>query len=180
MREYTHKSHVRSKSDRPVAVAHPQVVHDSHRSTTTTGGRGASPREGAVPPGGRVQHRAETSPRFRIISVSRWSRLPLGDGCSLPTACIRRTSLQRGFCFTRVLLHARAPQMRTAANGRDTRTKCRACSYEVLAGECRVTWPIIRHVGDSLIRFGGGGRNRTGVHGFAGRCITTLPPRRGH
>jgi hypothetical protein len=25
---------------------------------------------------------------------------------------------------------------------------------------------------------GGGGRNRTGVHGFAGRCITTLPPRR--
>ena len=24
---------------------------------------------------------------------------------------------------------------------------------------------------------GGGGRNRTGVHGFAGRCITTLPPR---
>ena len=28
-----------------------------------------------------------------------------------------------------------------------------------------------------LIR-GGGGRNRTGVHGFAGRCMTTLPPRR--
>ena len=25
---------------------------------------------------------------------------------------------------------------------------------------------------------GGGGRNRTGVHGFAGRCITTLLPRR--
>ncbi len=25
--------------------------------------------------------------------------------------------------------------------------------------------------------FGGGGRNRTGVDGFAGRCITTLPPR---
>ena len=24
--------------------------------------------------------------------------------------------------------------------------------------------------------FGGWGRNRTGVHGFAGRCITTLPP----
>ena len=23
---------------------------------------------------------------------------------------------------------------------------------------------------------GGWGRNRTGVHGFAGRCITTLPP----
>ncbi len=26
---------------------------------------------------------------------------------------------------------------------------------------------------------GGGGRNRTGVHGFAGRCMTTLPPRQG-
>ena len=25
---------------------------------------------------------------------------------------------------------------------------------------------------------GGWGRNRTGVHGFAGRCITTLPPSR--
>jgi hypothetical protein len=25
---------------------------------------------------------------------------------------------------------------------------------------------------------GGGGRNRTGVDGFAGRCMTTLPPRR--
>ena len=27
--------------------------------------------------------------------------------------------------------------------------------------------------------FGGGGRNRTGVDGFAGRCMTTLPPRPG-
>ena len=26
-------------------------------------------------------------------------------------------------------------------------------------------------------KIGGGGRNRTGVHGFAGRCMTTLPPR---
>ena len=26
---------------------------------------------------------------------------------------------------------------------------------------------------------GGGGRNRTGVDGFAGRCMTTLPPRPG-
>ncbi len=26
------------------------------------------------------------------------------------------------------------------------------------------------------ITYGGWGRNRTGVHGFAGRCITTLPP----
>ena len=26
---------------------------------------------------------------------------------------------------------------------------------------------------------GGWGRNRTGVHGFAGRCITTLPPSQG-
>ena len=30
--------------------------------------------------------------------------------------------------------------------------------------------------GQNLLRmFGGWGRNRTGVHGFAGRCITTLP-----
>ena len=28
-------------------------------------------------------------------------------------------------------------------------------------------------------RFGGGGRDRTGVDGFAGRCITTLLPRLG-
>ncbi len=27
--------------------------------------------------------------------------------------------------------------------------------------------------------FGGGGRDRTGVDGFAGRCITTLLPRQG-
>src|SRR6266849_4014064 len=31
---------------------------------------------------------------------------------------------------------------------------------------------------DSKQNLGGGGRNRTGVHGFAGRCMTTLPPRR--
>ena len=27
-----------------------------------------------------------------------------------------------------------------------------------------------------LFVLGGWGRNRTGVHGFAGRCMTTLPP----
>ena len=31
--------------------------------------------------------------------------------------------------------------------------------------------------GNSRRDDGGGGRNRTGVHGFAGRCMTTLPPR---
>ena len=31
--------------------------------------------------------------------------------------------------------------------------------------------------GHFQLNFGGGGRNRTGVHGFAGRCITTLPLR---
>jgi hypothetical protein len=30
---------------------------------------------------------------------------------------------------------------------------------------------------NSLLNTGGGGRDRTGVHGFAGRCITTLLPR---
>ena len=34
-----------------------------------------------------------------------------------------------------------------------------------------------RPIGRRLLETGGGGRNRTGVHGFAGRCITTLPPR---
>src|SRR5258706_11779225 len=32
---------------------------------------------------------------------------------------------------------------------------------------------------ETAVEVGGGGRNRTGVHGFAGRCMTTLPPRRG-
>ena len=32
---------------------------------------------------------------------------------------------------------------------------------------------------ESIRIFGGGTRNRTEVHGFAGRCITTLPFRRG-
>jgi hypothetical protein len=31
---------------------------------------------------------------------------------------------------------------------------------------------------EARICAGGGGRNRTGVDGFAGRCMTTLPPRR--
>ena len=34
-------------------------------------------------------------------------------------------------------------------------------------------------VGAFFLQSGGGGRNRTGVHGFAGRCITTLLPRQG-
>ena len=29
----------------------------------------------------------------------------------------------------------------------------------------------------ALYKIGGGGRNRTGVHGVAVRCMTTLPPR---
>ncbi len=29
----------------------------------------------------------------------------------------------------------------------------------------------------AFTKFGGGGRNRTGVHGVAVRCMTTLPPR---
>ena len=35
----------------------------------------------------------------------------------------------------------------------------------------RWNWQLAENIG-------GGGRNRTGVHGFAGRCMTTLPPRR--
>src|SRR5687767_7017533 len=36
-------------------------------------------------------------------------------------------------------------------------------------------WDIVPPSG----RDGGGSRNRTGVHGFAGRCMTTLPSRQG-
>src|SRR5664279_243539 len=35
-------------------------------------------------------------------------------------------------------------------------------------------WPILAGTARGC---GGGGRNRTGVDGFAGRCMTTLPPR---
>ena len=38
--------------------------------------------------------------------------------------------------------------------------------------QVRFTWRL------QVRKAGGGGRNRTGVHGFAGRCMTTLPPRR--
>ncbi len=33
-----------------------------------------------------------------------------------------------------------------------------------------------RHKAGCFLRNGGQGRNRTGVDGFAGRCMTTLPP----
>ena len=40
-----------------------------------------------------------------------------------------------------------------------------------------VTPPRVRSVESHPAEGGGGsGRNRTGVHGFAGRCMTTLPP----
>ena len=32
-------------------------------------------------------------------------------------------------------------------------------------------------IGHGFFNYGGGSRNRTGVNGFAGRCITTLPSR---
>lgn len=31
-------------------------------------------------------------------------------------------------------------------------------------------------IGEAIRNLGGWGRNRTGVHGFAIRCMTTLPP----
>ena len=40
--------------------------------------------------------------------------------------------------------------------------------FKSLASTCFATWAFLK----------GWGRNRTGVHGFAGRCITTLPPSR--
>ena len=43
----------------------------------------------------------------------------------------------------------------------------------------RAVWEISGGIPFSAEVFGGGGRNRTGVDGFAGRCMTTLPPRPG-
>ena len=63
--------------------------------------------------------------------------------------------------------------------------------WAAVATVANATAPAIGHMADYGSRLtrlrctgrsrkdGGEGRNRTGVHGFAGRCITTLPPRRG-
>ena len=54
----------------------------------------------------------------------------------------------------------------------------RSCDLGILSPLCLPVSPPgqSRIVAEST---GGGGRNRTGVHGFAGRCMTTLPPRPG-
>src|SRR5690349_23977327 len=47
------------------------------------------------------------------------------------------------------------------------------------AGSCRVEARQTKRPAEAGLRGlrnGGQGRNRTGVHGFAGRCMTTLPP----
>ena len=44
---------------------------------------------------------------------------------------------------------------------------------------CGIRAVSSRLLGKSL-RNGGAGRNRTGVHGVAVRCMTTLPPRLSH
>jgi hypothetical protein len=49
--------------------------------------------------------------------------------------------------------------------------------FKSLASTCFATAAfIIKEI--LFTSIGGGGRNRTGVYGFAGRCITTLLPRR--
>ena len=46
--------------------------------------------------------------------------------------------------------------------------------FKSLASTCSATAAML----DTILSLWRRGRNRTGVHGFAGRCITTLPPRR--
>src|SRR5690606_11349079 len=66
-----------------------------------------------------------------------------------------------------------APQS-TGAQGRTrTGTALRPGDFKSPAATNYAT----RAVGAGTSPSGGGGRNRTGVHGFAGRCMTTLPPR---
>jgi hypothetical protein len=48
----------------------------------------------------------------------------------------------------------------------------RARSIRTLSGACSA------RIAGGNRESGGGGRNRTGVHGFAVRCMATLPPRR--
>jgi hypothetical protein len=48
--------------------------------------------------------------------------------------------------------------------------------FGALWQQIRPSWRWAYSLGSRFC--GGGGRNRTGVHGFAGRCMTTLPPRR--
>ena len=50
-------------------------------------------------------------------------------------------------------------------------------------GKRRILSPLclpISPPGQMDKKLGGGGRNRTGVHGVAVRCMTTLPPRQGY
>src|SRR6266850_5156188 len=64
------------------------------------------------------------------------------------------------------------PQIPPAVNGRRGTSPDRS---EVIYRMVMVTWRMLRDLCGSS--FGGGSRNRTGVHGFAGRCMTTLPSR---
>ena len=47
--------------------------------------------------------------------------------------------------------------------------------FQAIAHSSKPEWAA--RGGDKRLICGGGGRNRTGVDGFAGRCMTTLPPR---
>ncbi len=57
-----------------------------------------------------------------------------------------------------------------------------AASLSVMKSVLLVADSWVDHLGQgcrallTVSRFGGWGRNRTGIDGFAGRCITTLPP----
>ncbi len=62
------------------------------------------------------------------------------------------------------------------------RTACEQAGGSLDAGlpvaTMGVNVSVVELWNENFLKIGGGGRNRTGVHGFAGRCMTTLPPRR--
>ena len=63
-----------------------------------------------------------------------------------------------------------------SAASTDFATRARHFSLRSTARNSRF---LVSAITDDRIgsQLGGEGRNRTGVHGFAGRCMTTLPPR---
>ncbi len=61
---------------------------------------------------------------------------------------------------------------------RDFKSLASTCSATRACKEGKFTCCVLRRAKQNLSRCGGWSRNRTGVHGFAGRCITTLPPSR--
>lgn len=111
-----------------------------------------------------------------MLNVSSPLRLPV----SPPGQDARRQCNQYKTYFQ----HRRSgiSRMPVAASGRTWTS----CAVRVIAGEIRRRKTsrsdadgksaARKTEGMAMRKYGGWGRNRTGVHGFAGRCMTTLPP----